>query len=115
MLHETSAKALPNIFRECHRLLRPGGVMAHLEVPVRYKDMDYCDQVMRDWQTYYNDEPFWGQVCSTALASLAKSSGFGDIEEGYQPTPATRGLREAGFTTTPHQSGGWWYVMSAVR
>ena len=115
MLHETSAKALPNIFRECHRLLRPGGVMAHLEVPVRYKDMDYCDQVMRDWQTYYNDEPFWGQVCSTDLASLAKSSGFGDIEEGYQPTPATRGLREAGFTTTPHQSGGWWYVMSAVR
>jgi len=115
MLHETSAKALPNIFRECRRLLRPGGVMTHLEVPVRYKDMDYCDQVMRDWQTYYNDEPFWGQVCSTDLVALAKSNGFKDVEEGYQPTPANRGTRNGGFTRTPHQSGGWWYVMSAVR
>ena len=74
MLHETSAKALPNIFRECHRLLSPGGVMAHLEVPVRYKDMDFCDQVMRDWQTYYDDEPFWGPSAAETAVPLSYGS-----------------------------------------
>ena len=33
VLHETSARALSAIFRECRRLLRPGGMMAHSEFP----------------------------------------------------------------------------------
>ena len=33
LLHETSAKALRNILRECHRLLRPDGLMVHAEIP----------------------------------------------------------------------------------
>ena len=79
------------------------------------KDMDYCDQIMRDWQTYYNAEPFWGQVCSTDLVTLARSRDFCDIDEGYKPTPIRRGLRNGSFTRTPHQSGSWWYVISAVK
>lgn len=115
MLHETSGTALRNIFKECHRLLKPGGLMAHLEVPVRYKDLSLCDQVLRDWQTYYNDEPFWGQACSADLVGLALESGFSSADEGYQPQPKERGVRTSGFTKTPNQNPGWWYIMSALK
>ncbi len=33
VLHETSKSALVASLRECHRLLRPGGLMLHLEIP----------------------------------------------------------------------------------
>lgn len=119
MLHETSGTALRNIFKECHRLLKPGGLMVHLEVPVRYKDLSLCDQVMRDWQTYYNDEPFWGQACSADLVGLARESGFSSADEGYQPQPQPkareRGARTPGFTETPNQNPGWWYILSALK
>ena len=32
MLHETSARALPEIFAECRRILKPGGLMLHLKI-----------------------------------------------------------------------------------
>lgn len=115
MLHETSGTAMRNIFKEAHRLLKPGGLMAHLEVPVRYKDLNLCDQVMRDWQTYYNDEPFWGQACSADLVGLALESGFSSADEGYQPQPRERGARTSGFTKTPNQNPGWWYIVSATK
>ncbi|MCZ6894384.1 MAG: methyltransferase domain-containing protein, partial [Gammaproteobacteria bacterium] len=31
LLHETSEKAIHNIVKECHRLLKPGGMMVHAE------------------------------------------------------------------------------------
>lgn len=115
LLHETSGTALRNIFKECHRLLKPGGLMVHLEVPVRYKDLNLCDQVLRDWQTYYNDEPFWGQACSADLVGLSLESGFSSAGEGYQPQPKERGARTPGFTETPNQNPGWWYIQWAVK
>ena len=33
MFHETSQSALPNILGESYRLLKPGGMMLHLDVP----------------------------------------------------------------------------------
>jgi predicted SAM-dependent methyltransferase len=33
LLHETSFRAMPRIFRECHRLLKPGGYMIHADLP----------------------------------------------------------------------------------
>ena len=60
LLHETSSKAIRNIMRECHRLLSPGGMMFHVEVP-QYQGMDLYDQFILDWDTYNNNEPFWGR------------------------------------------------------
>ena len=65
------------------RILRPGGVMAHMEVPVRYKDMALYDQVMRGWQTHYNAEPFWDAACSTDLVALAQKAGLRRARDGY--------------------------------
>lgn len=81
LLHELSAEALPKVFAECHRLLSPGGIMLHVEVPVRYSRLDAFEQALSDWDTDYNNEPFWEGLHATDLAATARAAGFaaGDI------------------------------------
>lgn len=115
LFHETSSKAAPNILKECHRLLRKGGVMVHVEVPVRYKDLPLYDQVMRGWQTYYNGEPFWNKVCSIDLVAGAKGAGFENARDGYfkvssDPVNDTRSIIQ-----TPSQAQDHRYVLTAVK
>jgi len=74
-LHELSTAGIKNIIRECHRVLKPGGVMIHIEQP-QYHDMDPYDQFMRDWDTFGNNEPFWGTLHDLDLESLAVAAGF---------------------------------------
>jgi ubiquinone/menaquinone biosynthesis C-methylase UbiE len=115
MLHETSRTALGRILAECRRLLRPGGVMAHMEVPVRYKDLPLYDQVMRGWQTLYNAEPFWDTINSMDVAALAGKAGLQGVREGYirrtpdpinQPNPMLQ---------TPNQDNEHRYILTAVK
>jgi ubiquinone/menaquinone biosynthesis C-methylase UbiE len=75
LLHETSWSALRNIFAECYRLLSPGGYMMHAEVP-QYEGLDPFTQFMLDYDTYYNNEPFWGAMHDTDLLELAREVGF---------------------------------------
>ncbi len=58
-LHETSGKAMKNIFAETQRLLKPGGVVLHVEQPQYEKNMPLFEQAMRDWDSFYNNEPTW--------------------------------------------------------
>ncbi|MCX8231266.1 MAG: class I SAM-dependent methyltransferase [Alphaproteobacteria bacterium] len=74
-LHELSTAGIRNIIRECHRVLKPGGVMIHIEQP-QYKDMDPYDQFMRDWDTFGNNEPFWGTLHDLDLEAIAVGGGF---------------------------------------
>ena len=83
LFHETSSPALEKIIRECHRVLRPGGMMVHLELGLPYKDMDLYEQVIHDWQTLNNAEPFWAKINSTDTAALARKVGFIEASAGY--------------------------------
>ncbi len=75
-LHETSKKAISNIFKESYRILKPGGLMAHVEQPpFRYFDDPY-EQFVRDWDTHNNNEPFWGPMHDLDLNKIAYDSGF---------------------------------------
>lgn len=76
LLHETSRQALARIFAECHRVLRPGGVMLHVDVPVRNRDLDAFDRVMADWETENNNEPFWRGLHALDLHGMAVAAGF---------------------------------------
>src|SRR3546814_8487017 len=60
LLHELSCGALDRVLAECHRLLRPGGIMLHVEVPIRRKDP--LDQFLWNWDTTNNNEPFWSTL-----------------------------------------------------
>lgn len=117
VLHETSAKALPKIIKECFRVLRPGGVMAHLEVPFRADDADAYALLRADFEARYNNEPFWMGAVSTDFAALATRTGFVDAAAGYQDAafgPPKRGVT-GGFGK--QNQGGYksWYLVSARK
>ena len=61
--------------KEIHRLLADGGLTAHLEQP-QYTGMDVYEQFVRDWDTYNNNEPFWGVMHEYDLRRMMADAGF---------------------------------------
>ncbi len=75
LLHETAYRAIHNIMRECHRVLKKGGLMVHAEQP-QFDGMDTFKAFTHDWDSYNNNEPFWGTVHDLDLEKLAAGAGF---------------------------------------
>ncbi len=115
LLHETSKAATKKIFAECHRLLRPGGVVIHCEVPPM-DSLGVWGKVMGDFESLYNNEPFWRGVQKLDVAGLLHETGFDDVKRGFQPaTPAASRSATPGFSD---QSGGVfrsWLMISARK
>lgn len=91
LLHESSRQAVLAFFKECHRLLRPGGRMLHLDVPRRLSCKTPFDQFIADWDTFNNNEPFWGAfLFDIDIKALAVEAGFAeaDVREELAPTPS---------------------------
>lgn len=75
-LHELSYASMRAIFRETHRLLRPGGIVLHVEQPQYGPDMPLFEQAMRDWDAFYNNEPFWSAMHGIDLDAFLVEAGF---------------------------------------
>ncbi len=110
MLHETSRKALANIMQESWRLLRPGGVMVHLEVPHRIEDERPYEAFIRDWDTYSNAEPFWGVMNSVnATDFLSKHSEWpGEVLFEQLESSARKGGKNSAYT-------GQWFIFGGQK
>ena len=131
MLHETSAKAMPRIFAECHRLLAPGGYMIHADLPP-FDLMDPFTQFILDNETYYNNEPFWGAMRDLDQVALAKAAGFPPETIRFDTAPmaikefatkqaagysedAAEAIAEREFTAGEFAPGGGWEVLIARK
>jgi ubiquinone/menaquinone biosynthesis C-methylase UbiE len=79
VLHETSMRGLPRILAECHRLLRPGGVMLHVDQP-RFEADDPWATFLQENETHYNNEPFWRRYRNLDLEAEARTAGFETVE-----------------------------------
>lgn len=75
-LHELSTTALRAIFRETKRLLKPGGIVLHVEQPQYTAEMPFFEQAMRDWDAFYNNEPFWSRMHEMDLDEEMAIAGF---------------------------------------
>lgn len=75
-LHELSNTALDAILRETRRLLKPGGIVLHVEQPQYAPDMPLFEQTMRDWDAFYNNEPFWSRMHELDLDQHMVDAGF---------------------------------------
>jgi ubiquinone/menaquinone biosynthesis C-methylase UbiE len=75
VLHETGGKSIHKIFKEIGRVTKQGGVNWHIEQPQYTPEMSMYEQFMRDWDAYYNAEPYWGHMHDLQPADLMKESG----------------------------------------
>ena len=75
VLHELSAKSLPKILSEISRLQTPGGLSVHLEQP-QYAGRPVFEQFLRDWDTWNNNEPFWGTMHDIDLVEMIDQTGL---------------------------------------
>jgi ubiquinone/menaquinone biosynthesis C-methylase UbiE len=75
VLHELPAKMLRACMQECYRVLRPGGLMLHVELPPN-RDLPPYEQFYVDWDAYYNNEPWYKQLRDTNLIDLVCEAGF---------------------------------------
>jgi len=75
-LHELSTSSMRAIMRETRRLLKPGGIVLHVEQPQYTEDMPLFERAMRDWDAYYNNEPFWSHMHEMDLDAEMVAAGF---------------------------------------
>jgi SAM-dependent methyltransferase len=115
LLHETSKVATRRIFAECHRLLRPGGVAIHCEVPPM-EGLGVWGKVMGDFESLYNNEPFWRGVQNLDLVGLMHEAGFADVKRGFQlATPAASRGGGQGFADASSGVFRSWLMISARK
>ena len=118
LVHETSHKAIRNIMRECHRLLAPGGVVAHAE-PRPFKGLSPFDAFMVDWETRNNNEPYWGGSHEIDPVAIAAETGFNPDAafEALQPSAYDRSGTGAVkvLQTGERSDGGSWYLWGAAK
>lgn len=92
MIHETSKTALKHIVAECHRLLKPGGIMLHLDVP---RGQDPFGQFMSQWEVYNNNEVFASYLTDVDLTALAVQAGFAGDRARMDGVPPYTGINHA--------------------
>ncbi len=74
-LHEVPRKGIEKVFAEAYRLLRPGGLMLHMELPPNSQLSPY-DAFYLDWDSYYNNEPFYKPFRDLRPEELCRRAGF---------------------------------------
>ncbi len=115
LLHETSKAATRKIFAESHRLLRPGGVVIHCEVPPM-DGLGVWGKVVGDFESLYNNEPFWRGVQNLDVTALMHDAGFDDVKRGYQlATAAASRSASKGFSDSSSGVFRSWLMISARK
>lgn len=74
-LHEVPKKNIRNIFKEAYRMLKPGGVMLHYELPPN-KMLSAYDSFYLDWDSFYNKEPFYKSFRDSDPQEECTAAGF---------------------------------------
>jgi ubiquinone/menaquinone biosynthesis C-methylase UbiE len=74
-LHELPVKDIRAVFAEAQRLLRPGGLMLHYELPPNDAISPY-DGFYLDWDSHYNAEPYYQGYRDLSPPALAAEAGF---------------------------------------
>jgi ubiquinone/menaquinone biosynthesis C-methylase UbiE len=115
LLHETSESAISQVLAESHRLLKPGGVAVHLEVPQRYEALDLWGKIRGEIEADYNNEPAWKSAISGDYGALMRAAGFADPAIGYQDVSFAPRRDAGGFGGESKGVFRSWFVASGRK
>ena len=76
LFHEVEPDQIGAVFKEAFRVLAPGGVMAHIDIPNFFQYPDPLFVSLVDADTFHNNEPFWGEMHRRDLVQLMVDAGF---------------------------------------
>lgn len=76
LMHEISDATRRGMLRESRRLLRPGGVCVHQDVPLRFAGLSEFKKWELSWDTLHNNEPYWEVYANADLHSDLIAAGF---------------------------------------
>lgn len=75
VLHEMPMSDVARVFQESYRVLKPGGLMIHMELPLN-ADVPAYEQFYLDWDAYYNKEPFYKSLRDLDVRHAVVDAGF---------------------------------------
>ncbi len=76
MMHEISGATRRGMLRETWRLLAPGGVAVHQDVPLRFAGLSEFQKFEMSWDTHNNNEPYWEVYANADLAADMHEAGI---------------------------------------
>jgi ubiquinone/menaquinone biosynthesis C-methylase UbiE len=74
-LHEVPKKGIEKIIAEAYRVLKPGGLMLHMELPPNGQLSPY-EAFYLDWDSAYNNEPFYKPFRDLDPQAVCARAGF---------------------------------------
>lgn len=85
MMHETSHQALRNIYAECHRLLKPGGLVIHMDI---IGAEGAYGKYLTEWNAHYNNEPYMGSLQDEDFSAIYEAAGFQPVSYFMKQIPS---------------------------
>ena len=127
--HETSAPAITNGMKRIYELLAPGGMTLHAEQPNFTESTPLWEKFTKDWDAWYNNEPFWSKFHTMNVIDLMTAAGFqkdkliegevvSDVEPGfYQPWASSLSRHAPEKTNTAPTTRAWrgWYMFGGWK
>ncbi len=108
LLHEIPCGARKKVFAESYRLLKPGGVMVHLESQLFLSPPSFLARYFRDTEVWVNSEPYLG---SSKLEDLQAYV----IEAGVKPENFKINCVPGYFSRQRGDNNSKWIVFSAKK
>lgn len=99
--HEIAVPSTKKILTEVHRVLAPGGVTIHMELPPA-EAMDPYYNFFLDWDAYHNHEPHYAAFRKQDPVALLEGAGFAPETCGLVRIPDRGGVSDDEFAAFAH-------------